>query len=255
MKANADSADPCTLLPWDTQFWGFPVARLAAATLTTATAEEAVAWCSRHGVRCLYFLAAGSCHTTLALAAEHGFRFVDIRVELARALLEPLPARAPAGSIRVRPAAPDDLPELRRLAAASHHDSRFFKDDRFEAARAQDLYREWVARDFARHEVLVCESPAKPGVACGYVSCEIDTDRREGRIGLIAVAADRKAAGFGSALVAAALHRFSDAQLSYARVVTQGTNVAALRLYERSGFLTSQVGLWFHKWFDVPRRT
>jgi hypothetical protein len=44
MKANADSADPCTLLPWDTQFWGFPVARLAAATLTTATAEEAVAW-------------------------------------------------------------------------------------------------------------------------------------------------------------------------------------------------------------------
>jgi hypothetical protein len=35
-------------------------------------------------------------------------------------------------------------------------------------------------------------------------------------------------------------------------VVTQGRNSKAQRLYERCGFLTRSVQLWYHRWF-MPR--
>lgn len=249
MSARHASAEPCTLLPWDTEFWGFPIARLHPANPDAETMREALDWCSHHGVRCLYLLADGGCPRTLALAHERGFRFVDIRVELTLPLPRPQPAGPPSGGPPVRSAAAADLPALRRLAAASHHDTRFFKDDRFDAGRAAELYGEWIARDLRHGAVFVCDVPARPGEPCGYVSGEIAADAGEGRIGLIAVAPGHKGAGLGTALIDAALAWFSGAGMASARVVTQGTNIAALRLYERCGFRTSGVNVWFHKWF------
>jgi RimJ/RimL family protein N-acetyltransferase len=33
-------------------------------------------------------------------------------------------------------------------------------------------------------------------------------------------------------------------------VVTQGRNVAALRLFERCGFLVESSEVWLHKWYE-----
>jgi hypothetical protein len=32
-------------------------------------------------------------------------------------------------------------------------------------------------------------------------------------------------------------------------VITQGRNVRAQRLYQRSGFVTASSQLWYHRWF------
>jgi dTDP-4-amino-4,6-dideoxy-D-galactose acyltransferase len=249
MSERTDSAEPCSLLSWDTEFWGFPIARLHATRVDAEVMRVALDWCSRHGVRCLYLLADGGCPRTLALAHEHAFRFVDIRLELSL----PLPAAPPAvlssAGPHVRAAAAADIPLLRSLAAAAHHDTRFFKDDRFEAFRAAALYEAWITRDMRRGSVLVCDSPSEPGTACGYVTCELDGTSREGRIGLIAVAPQHKNAGLGSALITAALGKFAAAGMTSSRVVTQGTNIPALRLYERCGFRTTSARVWFHRWF------
>ena len=37
---------------------------------------------------------------------------------------------------------------------------------------------------------------------------------------------------------------------SLVTVVTQAANLPAVRLYERLGFRASQVGLWYHRWFE-----
>lgn len=249
MNERTAPAEPCSLLPWDTEFWGFPIARLHAATLDADAMRGAVDWCSRHGVRCLYLLADGGCPRTLALVHEHAFRFVDTRVELSLTLpIAPAADRSAAGP-PVRAAAAADIPVLRSLAADAHRDTRFFKDDRFDAGRAAALYEAWIARDVQRDSVLVCDSPTEPGTACGYVSCELDAASREGRIGLLAVARRHANAGLGSALIAAALRTFAAAGMTSSRVVTQGTNIPALRLYERCGFRTTCARVWFHRWF------
>ena len=35
------------------------------------------------------------------------------------------------------------------------------------------------------------------------------------------------------------------------KVVTQGRNIAGQRLYQRCGFLTRSVELWYHKWYPA----
>lgn len=249
MSERAASLEQCTLLPWDTDFWGFPIARLHAATLDAEGVRSAVDWCSRHGVRCLYFLADGGCPRTLALAHEHAFRFVDIRVELSLSLPRTPHASPPSAGPHVRTASAADIPALRKLAAAAHHDTRFFKDDRFDVGRAEELYEAWITRDLQRDAVLVCDSPSQPGTACGYVTCELDDRSLEGQIGLIAVASQHENAGLGAALVGAALGKFTAAGMTSSRVVTQGTNIRALRMYERCGFRTTRARVWFHRWF------
>jgi hypothetical protein len=34
-------------------------------------------------------------------------------------------------------------------------------------------------------------------------------------------------------------------------VATQARNIAAQRLYQRAGFLTSSVRVWYHRWFET----
>jgi len=249
MNIGETSSELCTILEWDTRFWGFPIARLNASTLDDVVARDAASWCSRHGIRCLYFLAEGHCPQTLTLAHEHGFRFVDIRVELVMSLPRTMQDDIAGNGITVRPAAKGDLAMLRRLAAVSHYDARFFKDQRFDSGRAAELYAEWISRDLDLHTVFVCESPGAAESPDGYISCQHDDQLREGRIGLLAVEPQHQGKGLGAALIVASLRSCAAAQLSAVRVVTQGTNVSAMRLYERCGFRTSSVNVWFHKWF------
>lgn len=249
MINSVSAREPCALLPWDTDFWGFPIARLNAEALTPPLLADATEWCARHRVRCLYFLAAGSCPRTLALAATNEFRFVDVRVELSLHLTESLLPEETPDSSGIRPATQSDLLSLQELAAEAHRDTRFFKDERFNPARAAALYREWIARDFTQHVVLTCDTDTQLPNACGYVSCTIDATSGEGSIGLIAVASNLTGKGFGRKLVRGALRWFATQQVRTVRVVTQATNVAAMRLYEGNGFRTREARVWFHKWF------
>ena len=51
------------------------------------------------------------------------------------------------------------------------------------------------------------------------------------------------------ALIAAALDWCEAEGAEEVAVVTQGRNVAAQRLYQRCGFVTQRLELWYHKWF------
>ena len=70
----------------------------------------------------------------------------------------------------------------------------------------------------------------------------------QGQIGLVGVSAEARGRGVGHALVNHALDWFTRNDVEAVAVVTQGGNVAAQRLYQRCGFLTESVQLWYHKW-------
>jgi dTDP-4-amino-4,6-dideoxy-D-galactose acyltransferase len=247
MIATDPAEPPGIVLPWDTEFFGFRVGRLSSPRLTTASLNSALKWAKAERLRCAYFFADGECPSTLSLACEGGFKFVDVRMELSLAA-GPMPALPPEAMFR--PAAARDLPAIAALSRIAHLDTRFFKDENFPAAKAAELYVEWIHRDFKLHRVFTV--PLTHEDIAGYITCEYDRTTKVGRIGLIAVTATRRRRGLGRALVAGALQWFWDSGCEEVRVVTQASNVAAQRAYQSLGFRTVNACATFHRWFQSP---
>ena len=112
----------------------------------------------------------------------------------------------------------------------------------------------WIRKECegGAQKVFVAVSPEDRAI--GYVTCHQEASGARGQIGLIAV--DRKASGrgVGSCLILAGLEWFASAGAGEVRVVTQGNNLSALRLYERQGFVARELQLWFHKWYPTVNR-
>jgi dTDP-4-amino-4,6-dideoxy-D-galactose acyltransferase len=241
------STPPCEVLIWDSEFFGCRVGRVLGGRLDRERVAAIEAWCHAEAIDCLYFLADSGDPVTAVLAEEAAFRLVDLRVTLGRSLADCDPPEAVS---RIRPARADDVPELRRIAAVSHHDSRFYADPHFDHGRCDELYATWIEKSCREDMVLVGEQGERPA---GYISC--GTSGEDGQIGLLAVSAAARGRGLGRALVGAALRWFVDHGAARVHVVTQGRNTRAQRLYQAHGLLTDSIGLWFHRWRDRPDRS
>jgi dTDP-4-amino-4,6-dideoxy-D-galactose acyltransferase len=167
---------------------------------------------------------------------------VDVRVELGR----PSGGDEPAA---VRAARPEDGVVLRRIARESHAGTRFFIDPGFDDERCRDLYETWIERSLEgwADTVLVVEADER---AVGYATVHSDEASSTGKLALIAVDRSARGGGLGRELVFGAVAWCRDHGLATVTVPTQARNLAALRTFERCGFLTTSVRLWFHKWYD-----
>lgn len=239
--------DLCTLLSWDSEHWGFPVARINDKRLTEDVAREAIRWCQERKVKCLYFAADGTCAKTLQLTWTNGFRFVDMRADMEKSLCKSIPNQADL--IRCREAVEDDLPTMEQLARTAHQDTRFFKDTNFDRTKAADLYSLWIARDFREYKVFAAVSTDNPNKALGYISVSA-AGGEVGRIGLVAVSPEARGCGLGHLLVEHASEWCRSRGADTVKVATQGTNIPALRLYEKCGFKVADVKVWFHLWLN-----
>jgi dTDP-4-amino-4,6-dideoxy-D-galactose acyltransferase len=234
----------CEYLEWDSQFFGLRIARLTEPRLTSASVAAARHWCRTNQIDCLYFLADSDNAETAALAQANAFQLVDIRLTLGRRLDDGI-GPAPV----VQPFQPADAERLRAIARVSHRDSRFYYDSRFTRQRCDALYEAWIERSFGgwADAVFVAEGGGAP---VGYISCHLASPET-GSIGLVAVDQESQHRGLGRQLVAAALEYFRQNGRKQATVVTQGRNIASQRVYQRCGFLTQSVQLWYHCWFET----
>jgi dTDP-4-amino-4,6-dideoxy-D-galactose acyltransferase len=238
------SEAPCETLAWDSTFFGLSIARAHSAPADAASCRAMLEWCDAHGIDCLYLLASGNAGTARLLEAS-GFSPVDERVTLVIDRRGPA-AEDPCGT---RPARLDDIPALRAIAAVSHHDSRFYRDSRFDRDRCDELYRTWIeqsVRGWAEH-VLVAEREGRPA---GYLTVHL----RDGGalIGLVAVAPEFRRRGVGMALLTGAFAWTDSHDIARLSVVTQGANAASMALYHRAGFAVASRQMWYHRWFDRP---
>jgi dTDP-4-amino-4,6-dideoxy-D-galactose acyltransferase len=210
--------------------------------LNAQAAQDAVAWCWRNCVDCLYLTVASNDAEAVTAAEANGFQLVDVRLSFERPLVGPPP---PPRSVRL--CRESDIPALANIAATSHSDSRFYYDRRFPRERCDELYRVWIERSCRgwADAVIVAEHDERP---VGYISCHLQPDET-GSIGLMAVGTESRGSGIGKHLVNAALQFFLENGRRRALVVTQGRNLASQRLYQRCGFVTESMLLYYHRWF------
>ncbi len=235
----------CEYLEWDSQFFGRRIARVKGAFLTEAEIADIRTWCKYNRIDCLYFLADSADAQTSRLAESDQFNLVDIRVTLGhdvKANRASSPSR-----LNIRSALERDIPALQTIARISHRDPRFYYDGNFPSSLCDALYEVWIEKSCKgwASKVLVAEETGEPA---GYISCHLPTPNT-GKIGLVGVGQKAQGKGLGKDLLDEALCWFTEQGVETVSVVTQGRNVRAQRLYQRRGFVTRSVELWFHKWF------
>ena len=237
----------CERLPWDSDFFGFPVARVMGGTLDTDGSRSVLAWCTAERVRFLYFLA--NDHVpSWAAAADAGFRLVDVRVEMVLDGSWPKLTRgALSPGVGLREATIRDFDDLLPIAASAHTDSRFFVDSAVPRDKAHDLFRTWLRRSVEGAIADVVFVVEVEGRAVSYVTATLA--QGVGSIGLVGVAASARGRGVGLAMIHRALEWFAAGGAREVRVVTQARNTMAQRVYQRCGFLTGSTRMWFHRWF------
>ena len=241
----------CTFLEWDSQFFGVRVGRVNGSRLDTAQLALVKDWVQAEQIDCVYFLADSTDAVTVRLAEESGFRLQDVRITLAQmrpANPEPL-TELPI----IRPARASDADAMRETARHAYIHSRFYNDPHFTEEQSATLYDVWLTRSIndrtyaeLTYVGLVNDQPA------GYITMHVNRAQKQGTIGLVGVGESARGQALGQTLVHQALAWFWDQGMESVQVTTQGRNIAGQRLYQRCGFLTQSVLLWYHWW---PRDT
>lgn len=229
------------VLPWDSQFFGFPIGQIRGQDSADAVAR-AVAQADGERIRCLYYLVEADDLATLHEGLRLGFKPYDIRLEFERELAAADAREAVTG---VREAEPADERVVSELAAETITTTRFAADAHFPRDRVAVLYAEWVRRGLTSgpaRRVLLAEP------AAGFLVCGLDTEDRVGSIELVGVAGRSARRGIGRGLVREAHAVMVEAGCERTTVVTQGRNVAAQRLYQSFGYKTRAMGWWLHRW-------
>jgi dTDP-4-amino-4,6-dideoxy-D-galactose acyltransferase len=232
-------------LDWDSAFFGVNIARVVPNCATPEELAAVVDEADRSSIAALYWLVGCDDPLSPRAAEACGFHLVDIRITFEKEVS----SRTGTDNVdppRVRPLVEEDLPALLALARRSHRDSRFFFDGNFGEEQCAMMYEEWILASLRTDSDTILVTGAH-GLPTGYCVCH-RSDDQTGSIGLIAVDPQARQNGVGTALVSAAIDHFVGAGMRRATVVTQGRNIASQRLYQRSGFLTKSVQLWYHRW-------
>jgi dTDP-4-amino-4,6-dideoxy-D-galactose acyltransferase len=226
-------------LDWDSEFFGFPIGRVRN-DVNDSHVAAAVREANARKLRCVYLCVTAKNERLLDEAQRLGFMVRDVRVTLQ--------GRVPNSSvehIEVKPAGLAAFDGLAAIARERFQATRFFADPGFDRDRCRELYVAWLRRGLQPSPdrvTLVAEKSR------GFVVCRFDRPTNRGEIELIGVAKEADGQGIGSALVNGAQATFTREGLTYMRVVTQGSNIAAQRLYQRHGFHIHGVALWLHRW-------
>ena len=236
------------LLEWDSNFFGFPVARILGPKISADALLKAVLDLKSRGIALIYW-ASHEIKPSPTIAQLNG-HLADIKTTFCLDLTDPNTAARIAVDSPGTNIVPFDptmsMSEAEALAVQSGEYSRFALDKKIPRDRYEDLYKTWIGRSLKNEiaeEVLVVRDAGK---LVGLITLGQKLDR--GDIGLLAVDKYSRGSGIGTALVSAANSWFLKKKYKTAQVVTQGSNIPALRLYKKCGYRIETTEYVYHFW-------
>jgi len=228
-------------MDWDSSHFGLEIVQLSRPPDSRDEGASAIRAAREQGVDCVYCLVAAEDFERAWRLEAAGFVARDLRLEFRRRV-DPRPLDA---APELRPCTGADVDALADLSAKVFESTRFAADPGFPRQRVASLYDVWLRNSVSGYANAVLVTGAV-GTPEGFVT--LHASEHVARIGLIAVDASARGSGLGLRLVHGAMHWAAEHGCSELRVVTQGNNTAAQRLYQRCGFVTATAHTWFHAW-------
>jgi dTDP-4-amino-4,6-dideoxy-D-galactose acyltransferase len=232
------------LLEWDSQFFGFSVARLHYSSSINDNLRDL----REQGVKLVYLtvdheLNSDRCSELNGILCD---RKVVYSIDFTS---YDIPAEQQTFEIAPYSEAKDKKEQLLSLGIQSGVFSRFHVDPNVEQEKFRELFSLWTEKSLLKiiaREVLVVRDNS--GV-CGMITLVEKGD--VGDIGLLAVDKRCRGRGLGKSLVLAAQQWFVTNGFKYGTVVTQSDNKNACHLYEKSGYCLSSLTYVYHLWHQT----
>jgi len=167
-----------TFADWDSEFFGFPVARITQAFLSESELKCCLDEMSEQGVKLVYW---GADDKGCEDAALHlGGQLVDHKVTFVRDILDNLPCEFNSKPISFQSKQPSE--ELIELAYLSGNYSRFKVDPKVGEERFKKLYRQWISNSTNRSLALDANQRSDVPIR------EVVQGSIDGRSGMLAIA-------------------------------------------------------------------
>lgn len=245
-----------SLLPWDSETFGFNVAsyEIGAEELSESLRPQFPvrfgSWTREKGVLlCSCAVPAQNRFWKIALP-EAGFQFVDFGFCASLNGLQR--AHLPQVRIQLRRSEQRDRETIQAIAAQSFHHGRYHADPLFPRELANLRYEHWIKRALASEDgldqVFVME---QAGSVQGFYHVTVEGEISDMR--LAAVRPELQGSILGFELYKSMLHVLK--ALGVRRVISSisGSNTAVMNLYSRLGFRFSDPDMIYH-WHDEAMR-
>jgi ribosomal protein S18 acetylase RimI-like enzyme len=200
---------------------------------------------SREGYSYLFFKIPGVFSSTKEAAESHGFTPCGTNVDLSLDLKNSEPEEAPSFGHKVRVAGKEDEENLKAIAECAFRRSRFYNVDFIDQAAADRYHGEWIM-NLMKDENSTVFAVEESGEVAGFLAIKTGTDRKTGRIILVAIDEKKRRKGLGQSLLRHAIDWSRD-KVDTLYVKTQEDNIPAIRFYERNGFRMFEREIGYHK--------
>jgi len=239
-----------TLLDWDTEFFGFPVAQIVTDRLDQNNLDEALRFCREHQVKLLQFKCDAHHRPSVLLAEANSFHMADIRITFGKRLKAADREPFLPDDISFRIGEEKDISVLKEIVTDLYTHSRYYVDSNFPREDVHIFYGNWIEKsvrgDFDDCVWLLAKADLPVG--CCSISYESEV---AASIGLFAVDEEFSGQGLGALLLGKVFQQLISQGVKTLSVATQGRNYLAQRLYQRVGFQTEKFEIYYHCWFDV----
>jgi GNAT superfamily N-acetyltransferase len=237
----------CSLVPSDSEMFGFPVAQISHLELDDGSDPETLldafeAWCVAHDVRLV------SCrldHLRLreSMALEElGFRFIEM---VYRPRFDGFESIAtPRHDIQVTEATPADAAGIEEIAYNAFTTGRFLLDHRLAPELSNRRYASWVRTSFESTEHTVLKAEVG-GDLVGFFIVEHRPDLSV-YWHLTAIAPEWQGKRMGMSLWQTMLLRHKAEGATFVETTISGHNLPIINLYARLGFSFRSAQMTFH---------
>jgi len=219
-------------LPWDTDFFGYPVGKIEV--------DAEISWegflQQTKDFQLIYLFS-----QILLDEMPSQVLHVDTKCIFQKTLFLHTPTTPITKSIR--PFKGEMNPELKALALQSGAYSRFKLDGRLVDREFERLYPRWMENALEDDFVLVYQGA---GTIQGMVTLTLSGENAQ--IGLIAVGETARGQGIGKALVQMAESFAFEKGARQMRIPTQKMNVPAVNLYQKLGYALAAEMYIYHYW-------
>jgi dTDP-4-amino-4,6-dideoxy-D-galactose acyltransferase len=233
------------ILNWDSEVFGFGVARIETSRLNLSSLQEILQALRLQKIKLVYWASDPEDSSSQQAAAQCKGFLADRKVTYSAVLDGLSEVTFPGIAVEEYPQA---LPnqELEFLALQSGEYSRFKADSKVPVTVFEKIYKLWIAnstkRAIAKNVLVVKKNNQIVGMAT------LGEKNNRGDIGLVAVHPDYRGLKIGTALMTVAQNWFVQQGYAQSQVVTQQANKPACGLYERCGYIIEKTEFFYHFW-------